>query len=173
MSVETSRAIQASGRRSLLAPGLVTGVGLGMFVDGIVLHQLLQWHHLLSNGEADRIGLPDQPSTTVDGLELLVLWDGVFHAAAWVVVLVGVLWLTRRVAASGPGTWSPRSLVGLLVAGWGGFQVFDMVVDHQLLGIHQIREDVPDPLPWDLGYLAMGLALVAVGVALHRGASRG
>ena len=170
MSVETSRPVTAAPHRSLLAPGLVTGVGLGMFLDGIVLHQLLQWHHLLSNGEGDNIGLPDGRSTTVDGLEFLVFWDGVFHAAAWVVVLVGVLWLTRRVASAGPGAWSARSLVGLLLAGWGGFQVFDMVVDHRLLGIHQIREDVADPLPWDLGYLAMGLALMALGVALHRSA---
>lgn len=152
----------------LTAPSLVTGVGLGMFADGIVLHQLLQWHNLVSNGEADRIGLPDEPSTTVSGLETLVFWDGVFHALAWVVVVAGLVWLARRTAARPPGTTSVRSVVGLLVAGWGGFQVFDMVVDHQLLAIHQIREDVPDPLPWDLAYLAMGLALIGVGVALHR-----
>jgi hypothetical protein len=27
------------------------GVGLGGFVDGILLHQILQWHHMLT-GEA-------------------------------------------------------------------------------------------------------------------------
>ena len=155
----------------LLGPGLLTGVGFGMFVDGIVLHQLLQWHHLLSNGKADRVGLPDRSSETVDGLEFLVLWDGVFHAAAWVVVLLGVLWLTRRLASAPPADpWPVRSVTGLLLAGWGGFQAFDMVVNHQLLAVHQIREDVADPLPWDLGYLAAALVLVAVGTALHRSA---
>ena len=169
----TSTQAIAPDRVSLVAPGLLTGVGFGMFVDGIVLHQLLQWHHLFSNGEADRVGLPDRPSDTVDGLEFLVLWDGVFHAAAWVVVLVGLLWTVRRVAAAPrAGSWSPRSLVGLLIAGWGGFQAFDMLVNHQLLAVHQIREDVADPLLWDLGYLAVALLLVAAGTALHRTASR-
>ena len=145
-----------------------------MFVDGIVLHQLLQWHHLLSNGEADR-ARPARPqsSETVDGLEFLILWDGIFHAAAWVVLLAGLLWTVRRLAAAPrQGTWPVRSLSGLLLAGWGGFQAFDMVVNHQLLAVHQIREDVADPLLWDLGYLAVALLLVAAGLALHRSARR-
>jgi Predicted membrane protein (DUF2243) len=29
-------------------PGILLGVGLGGFVDGIVLHQILQWHHMLT-----------------------------------------------------------------------------------------------------------------------------
>ncbi len=30
-------------------PGLLLGIGLGGFVDGIVLHQILQWHHMLTD----------------------------------------------------------------------------------------------------------------------------
>lgn len=30
-------------------PGIVLGVGLGGFFDGIVLHQVLQWHHMFSS----------------------------------------------------------------------------------------------------------------------------
>ncbi len=33
--------------RQGLLPGLLVGLGLGGFFDGIVLHQLLQWHHML------------------------------------------------------------------------------------------------------------------------------
>jgi uncharacterized membrane protein len=29
-------------------PGLLLGLGLGGFIDGIVMHQILQWHHLLT-----------------------------------------------------------------------------------------------------------------------------
>jgi uncharacterized membrane protein len=32
--------------RSVTAPGILLGVGLGGFVDGILLHQVLQWHHM-------------------------------------------------------------------------------------------------------------------------------
>jgi uncharacterized membrane protein len=28
-------------------PSFLLGVGLGVFLDGIVLHQVLQWHHML------------------------------------------------------------------------------------------------------------------------------
>jgi uncharacterized membrane protein len=31
------------------APGILLGIGLGGFVDGIVLHQILQWHHMLTS----------------------------------------------------------------------------------------------------------------------------
>ena len=48
-------------------PGIILGVGLGGFVDGIVLHQVLQWHHMLSSTGSDNIGLRAYPVTTVPG----------------------------------------------------------------------------------------------------------
>jgi uncharacterized membrane protein len=40
---------QPSDQRSPpVAPALLLGIGLGGFVDGIVLHQILQWHHMLT-----------------------------------------------------------------------------------------------------------------------------
>jgi uncharacterized membrane protein len=42
--------------------GLLHGLGLGGFIDGILLHQILQWHHMLS-------GVDDYPVTTLAGLE--------------------------------------------------------------------------------------------------------
>ena len=56
------------------APGILLGIGLGGFVDGIVLHQILQWHHMLTSEG-------DYPPTTVAGLETNTLWDGLFHAS--------------------------------------------------------------------------------------------
>ncbi len=68
-------------------PGILLGVGLGGFVDGIVLHQILQWHHMLTSEGS-------YPKTTVVGLETNTLWDGLFHAATWLFVVAGlwVLW---------------------------------------------------------------------------------
>ena len=31
------------------AAGIFFGLGLGGFFDGIVLHQLLQWHHMITS----------------------------------------------------------------------------------------------------------------------------
>jgi uncharacterized membrane protein len=107
------------------APGLLLGIGLGGFVDGIVLHQILQWHHMLT-------GTGDQPMTTVAGLETNTLVDGLFHAATWLFVAIGSwlmfrAWQDGRLAPSwraqlgGPLGWDLASLalgVALCVAGW-------------------------------------------------------
>ncbi|HVD54553.1 MAG TPA: DUF2243 domain-containing protein, partial [Propionibacteriaceae bacterium] len=65
--------MNATVRTSVLGPGLLLGIGLGAFVDGIVLHQLLRWHHLLSS----------RPGTS---LTANLIADGVFHAGAWLAV---------------------------------------------------------------------------------------
>jgi uncharacterized membrane protein len=143
------------------APGILLGIGLGGFVDGIVLHQILQWHHMLSDHG-------DYPVTTVAGLEANTLWDGLFHAFTWVAVAVAVSLLWRRTT-----TWSwaisGRAFVGWLLVGWGLFNVVEGIVDHHVLGIHHVREgDGINELGWDLGFLAFGALLIVGGWLLAR-----
>src|SRR4051794_30181445 len=76
-----------TGRATLRGPGILLGVGLGGFVDGIALHQLLQWHHLLSSTDTDRAGIPYYPVDTVAGLRMNTLADGAFHVVTWLAVL--------------------------------------------------------------------------------------
>jgi uncharacterized membrane protein len=52
---------------AITMPGVVLGVGLGGFVDGILLHQVLQWHHMLTSTDTDRIGVPYYPPTPSTG----------------------------------------------------------------------------------------------------------
>jgi len=40
------------------------------------------------------------------------------------------------------------------------------LVDHHLLGVHHVRDDLGAPLGWDLGFLAFGALLVVVGAVL-------
>ena len=141
-------------------PGLLLGVGLGGFVDGIVLHQLLQWHHLLT--DAGRF-----PADTVSGLEGNTVADGLFHVASWVFVVAGSVLLVRAWREGRPAP-PLRAQVGLVLAGWGMFNLVEGVVDHHLLTLHHVRDDVADPLPWDLGFLAVGALLVAVGLTMAR-----
>jgi uncharacterized membrane protein len=140
-------------------PGILLGVGLGGFVDGIVLHQILQWHHMLSSEGS-------YPTTTVAGLETNTLWDGLFHAAVWVVVAGGLWVLWRRTAA---WRWAPsgRALVGWMLVGWGAFNLGEGIVDHHLLGLHHVREG-GNETAWDLAFLVFGALLVAGGWALAR-----
>jgi len=121
--------------------GMVLGFALGGFFDGILLHQILQWHHLLSL-------VPG-----VDDLRLQVLWDGYFHLLMYVVALAGLygLWRAHRRGAIGRG----RTLAGALLVGFGAWHAVDALLSHWLLGIHRIRIDSPDPLAWDLAWLVV------------------
>jgi uncharacterized membrane protein len=147
-------------RSPLLVAGIVLGVGLGGFVDGIVLHQILQWHHMVTE---------PYPPDTVRNLELNTLGDGLFHAFAWLMTAVG-LGLLWRASRRPDAAWSGRVLVGALAIGWGLFNLVEGIVDHHLLGLHHVRSG-PDQLAWDLAFLAFGAVLVGGGWALARTSS--
>jgi uncharacterized membrane protein len=61
-----------------------------------------------------------------------------------------------------------RVQVGLLLAGWGGFNLVEGIVNHHLLAIHHVRDDKGGPVSWDLGFFFLGAVLVGVGVVLVR-----
>ena len=144
---------------SLAPPGIVLGLGLGGFVDGIVLHQIFQWHNMLSSTER-------WPTTTLRNLEVNVIADGIFHAATWVLVALGLalLWSAARRSAT---RFAPRVLVGWMLLGWGVFNVVEGLIDHHLLGIHHVRPG-ENELVWDIGFLVFGAALVALGWLVAR-----
>ena len=142
--------------------GLLFGLGLGGFVDGIVLHQILQWHHMVS---------ARTPPTTLAGLEVNTLADGFFHLVTWLCVVAASI-TTLRAWRQGRLAPSYSFHVGLVLAGWGVFNLVEGLIDHQLLGVHHVRDDLGAPLSWDLGFLASGVLLVAAGWALHRRGAR-
>jgi uncharacterized membrane protein len=110
------------------------------------------------------------PADTVPNLTINTLFDGLFHATTWIAVAVG-LFLLHRAVRQGTA-WSGYRLLGGMAIGWGSFNLVEGIVDHHLLGIHHVREAAANPLPWDLGFLALGAALVIVGVSLARVGSR-
>lgn len=149
-----------SPRMPSKASGLLYGLGFGGFIDGIVLHQILQWHHMVSHVE-------EYPTTTVAGLEVNTLADGFFHVATWFLVLAGSItaikaWREGRFAPS----WSFH--FGLVLAGWGIFNLVEGTVNHHLLGVHHVRDDAGAPLSWDIAFLVFGLLLVVGGWLLHQ-----
>lgn len=159
---EASDAGSARRPRSVVVPGLLLGVGLGGFVDGIVIHQVLQWHHM-GTGDHER-AFPN--SSTVAMLEDNTLWDGLFHAGTWALSIVGLFLLWRGLAGGHRTTW--LSLFGLLLAGWGIFNVVEGLLNHHLLGIHHVRDDLGGPVAWDIGFLAFGAVLIVAGFAVRR-----
>jgi uncharacterized membrane protein len=142
--------------------GILLGLGLGGFFDGIVLHQLLQWHHMVSSVD---LFSPE----TLPGLRTNTFADGLFHAVTYVFTIAGLVLLWRALRASERGT--ARQLFGVGLLGWGLFNVIEGIVDHLLLGIHHVNETAPREqwLWWDLGFLLWGAAMIAAGWWLWRG----
>jgi uncharacterized membrane protein len=142
---------------AVISAGVLLGTGLGGFLDGIVLHQLLQWHNMLSS----RL-----PPTDLVAMKVNMFWDGLFHAFTWLVTVVGLALLWR--AGRRPEVpWSTRTFVGSLSLGWGAFNVVEGLIDHQWLGIHHVHPGAGQ-LAWDVGFLLFGALLVVVGWVLIR-----
>jgi len=139
-------------RSRILWGGILAGIGLGGFFDGIVFHQILQWHHFVSNV---------YPTTTVAGLEINTLSDGLFHAATYAFTITG-LFLLWGVASHRETTWPMGLLVGTLLMGWGLLHVVDGVVNHFVLQLHHIRTG-PNELAYDLVFLALGAVMLIGG----------
>jgi uncharacterized membrane protein len=144
--------MRATHRGAILAPGILLGSGLGGFVDGIVLHQILQWHNMLSSVH---------PPIDLIAMKYNMFWDGLFHAFTWVMVVLGIwrLWVAGQ-RADVP--WSSRTFVGALILGWGLFNLIEGVIDHQILGVHHVHPG-EGQLGWDVAFLVFGALQVIVG----------
>jgi uncharacterized membrane protein len=143
---------RATHHGAIISSGILLGTGLGGFVDGIVLHQILQWHNMLSSV---------RPPTDLVAMKYNMLWDGLFHALTWLVTVAGLwrLWLAgKRVDVP----WSTSTLVGSMFLGWGLFNAIEGVIDHQILGLHHVHPG-ENELAWDLGFIASGVLMAVLG----------
>lgn len=147
-------AAPAAGRptgKSITA-GVLMGVVVAAFIDETVFHQLLHWHHFYDKSTPD-VGLVS---------------DGFFHAGGWLAMVVGLFLfadLQRRKVTVPKRLWA-----GALI-GWGGFQVYDGLFQHKVLGLHQIRYNV-DLTPYDLVWNISGGIGLVIGIILLFGPAR-
>jgi len=159
MTVRQSDALAIPGSRALGWAGYLLGFGLGGFFDGILLHQILQWHHLLS--------LVTRPP--FQDIRLQLMADGFFHLLMYVLAFAGLwkLWKGRH-SYSAPG--GDRLLLANAAIGFGAWHMLDGVLSHWVLGIHRIRLDSEHVLFWDVLWFAVfGVAVAALGWWLRRG----
>jgi uncharacterized membrane protein len=145
-------------RVPLNTAGMVLGIGLGGFADGIVLHQILQWHEMLS---------AKVPATNYVGKSVNMFWDGIFHAFCFVVVLLGValLWRASKLPSA---LKSGRLLVGGMLSGWGIFNIVEGVIDHQLLKLHNVMEYAPDHDVANFAFLGISFLMLLFGIWLSK-----
>jgi uncharacterized membrane protein len=149
---QSQRAQTLDHHRSVLVAALL-GVAIMAAVDQIVFHQILAWHHFYDRSTPD----------------IALLSDGVLHAAELVMLVAGLFLmadLSRRQALAKASAW------GGLFLGAGAFQLFDGIVNHKILRLHQIRYDVENLLLYDLAWNLTGAALIIIGAIITWRAGR-
>lgn len=137
-----SRQLESQTPVPMLLASLMLGIGLGGFIDGIVFHQILQWHQMLSN---------QLPATTLTAKSVNMFWDGLFHAFTLIVVMTGIIMLWNVMRTKTADT-SGRLLAGGWLIGWGLFNIVEGVLDHHILKLHNVREITANPHNWNVGF---------------------
>jgi uncharacterized membrane protein len=133
-------------------------MGFGGFADGILLHQILGWHHMVCVTEHCR-------PNSIAQLQHQNTQDGYFHLALWFVLLIGTAMLFRAARHPGPA-WSGRTLGGSMLAGCGWFDFVEGLIDHQILGIHHVLPGDPHQFWFDMIYLTAGCVMLVGGAGL-------
>lgn len=135
-----------SHRSKNIWSGIFLGIGLMALVDEIIFHQLLQWHHFYDH------------STTFIG----ILSDGLLNLFALFALVIGFFMFadSRRKKEMHKRRW-----IGGIFTGLGIFQLFDGIINHKLLRIHQVRYDV-NILPYDLAWNIAGAIFLITGIVI-------
>lgn len=145
-----------SGRLSWA--GYLLGFGLGGFFDGILLHQVLQWHHLLINVKGP----------VFEDIKVQILADGLFHVLMYIIAITG-LWLLWKARKEYAERAADRLLLANAFIGFGVWHILDSVLSHWILGIHRIRVDADNVLFWDLlWFFVFGMVPVVIGIMLKK-----
>lgn len=154
MNTDTATAMN---HRPLISAGTLLGIGMGGFVDGIVLHQMLQFHNMLS---------AIRPKDSIVNMEVNMFWDGLFHSFTWIMTALGI-WMLWRAVIRRDVPMSGKTLFGAMVLGWGLFNLVEGIIDHHVLHIHHVVERLGVSV-WDwlfigvggVGFIVLGLAII-------------
>lgn len=146
----------------LTTASLVLGIGLGGFVDGIVLHQILQIHEMLSN----KISATDYIGKSVN-----MFWDGIFHLFCFIVVFTGIVLLWRLMKRSDVDR-SGKLFAAGLIGGWGLFNLIEGTIDHQILKLHNVIEFALDHNIGNYSFLAASVVMLIISFVLFKNENR-
>ncbi len=147
-------------RGPLISAGAVIGFGMGGFVDGIVLHQILQWHQMISN---------ILPPDTLDAKTINMFWDGIFHVATWLATAIGIALLWRALRTPDVPR-SPILMWGALLFGWGLFNLLDSVFNHYIFQLHNVHDQVANPMLWNHAFTLIAVGMILIGWMMTRSA---
>lgn len=142
----------------LLTTAMILGIGVGGFIDGIFLHQILQWHEMLS---------AKLPPTNYVNKSVNMFWDGIFHAFTLLVTLIGIVQLWKLLRRNDINRSGYLFSGGLLI-GWSVFNVVEGIIDHHLLGLHNVREVASRPEAWNFYFLSFSFLLMLAGYLIAK-----
>lgn len=135
---------------------IILGIGIGGFIDGILLHQILQWHGMFTN---------KLPANTVVNKSVNMFWDGIFHSLTLTAVIIGVVSLTRLLNKKDISP-SQNLVWGGFFAGWGLFNFVEGIIHHHILEFHNVKELSQNPDIWNYGFLASGIVFMVLGFSI-------
>lgn len=141
---------------------VMIGLGMGGFFDGILFHQILQWHNMLSN---------KIPPVDMASMKLNMMWDGAFHLFSWVITFSGIMVVLFRDKVNERSVLTPKYFAGGFLLGWGLFNVTEGLINHQILAIHNVKE-IHNPAVYNILFLLSGVVLIILGfIILNRSLS--
>lgn len=137
--------------KNLFAAGFILGFGLLGAVDGIVFHQLLQWHHMIQS----------------PNIQLEIFTDGLFTALFSAMLVWGGVKIFKDARENELGkSW--KVFIGGIFIGGGIFNLVEGIIDHHILKVHRVNPLAENPLMYDLAFLAVGLLLVMIGFIITK-----
>lgn len=132
--------------------GFILGLGTMGSLDGVIFHQILQWHSVYM--DTDKQGK--------------LLSDGLFHVATTILMVIGAYILWKADKPYRP--YGASYLIGWILIGAGVFNFTEGLINHQILELHHVKPGDPNELAYDLAFLASGLILAGIGWLLRRNA---
>ncbi|SRR5690625_733505 len=106
-------------KKYLTIGSFILGFGFMGAMDGVIYHQILQWHSVVM--DTDRTGQ--------------IISDGLFHLVVTIALVIGgvYLWLAGNPKDVASGT---RRLIGGFLIGTGAFNLIEGIINHHILQIH-------------------------------------
>ena len=140
-----------TNKRLLVTGSFLLGFGFMGAMDGIIFHQLLQWHSVVM--EATRT---DQ-----------IISDGVFHFSVTIALVAGgfILWLAGNPTTQKQGV---KLIFSWFLIGTGLFNLIEGIINHHILQIHRVKPGDPNALLYDIAFLIVGAILFLIGLFIKK-----
>lgn len=123
------------------------GIGMIGMLDGIILHQILQWHSMYMH--------TTRPYQIVS--------DGIFHLIVTIVMFIATYLLRKS-----EETHNNRLFWGSFFLGAGVFNLVEGIIDHHLLQIHHVNWFASNRFLYDIVFDLISIGMILFGWILVR-----